>query len=50
MKDKIFGVLHLSSRTINKDDKGNIYKKFTILFYYHLYIKKIYFFHYHLFI
>ena len=29
MDDKIFGVLHLSSRTITKDDKGNIYKKFT---------------------
>ena len=29
MKDKIFGILNLSSRLINKDDKGNIYKKFT---------------------
>jgi exoribonuclease R len=29
MKDKVFGILHLSSRTIIKDDKGHIYKKFT---------------------
>jgi hypothetical protein len=29
MLDKIFGILHLSSRTIIKDDKGHIYKKFT---------------------
>jgi exoribonuclease R len=29
MKDKLFGILHLSSRLITKDDKGNTYKKFT---------------------
>ena len=26
---KLFGILHLSSRTVNTDAKGNIYKKFT---------------------
>jgi exoribonuclease R len=26
---KIFGILHLSSRTVYTDEKGNIYKKFT---------------------
>ncbi len=29
MKDKLFGILNLSSRLITKDDKGNTYKKFT---------------------
>jgi exoribonuclease R len=29
MKDKIFGILHLSSRLVTKDSKNNIYKKFT---------------------
>lgn len=29
MNDKIFGILHLSSRLVTKDSKNNIYKKFT---------------------
>jgi hypothetical protein len=28
---KLFGILHLSSRTIHTDAKGNIYKKFTTM-------------------
>jgi exoribonuclease R len=29
MSNKIFGILHLSSRTVNTNDKGDIFKKFT---------------------
>ena len=32
MTDKIFGLLHLSSRTIHTNDKGDIFKKFTPFF------------------
>lgn len=28
---KLFGILHLSSRTVHTDSKGNIYKKFTAM-------------------